>query len=537
MLAAAILGPAGCGGQPAVTTPTVPATAPSAQASVDSTDSMGSAASSPAAPPSASAQPTATPPAGSGGTGAAAPEVALVPVAGFRTEQTDVTSAQVAAILAGTDKAFTTLELLQGDSAAILEAVGQRQAIASAHLVAAASVTALDADVAGHADRLGIVRASQVEAGVRALSWEGKSLFGVARVKNLAEWPLKARAAGLATASDGSVASEAFDPAQLWTAAAGGDVMLDRGVSRTIRAQSAGYDFPFEGGSASIAGHRCCTSFGWPIPIAQRTSTEPLVRLMLSNADVAMVNLEGPAPDHARYHATGMTFNFNQAYLAGLEDAGIDIVSLANNHIGNAGASGVGQTVTALDRIGIAHTGAAASAAQAATPALVTIDGVRVAVIGVSAFGYSLAASVAAAPGEIKAARAAGAQVVIVYPHWGTEYKATANSYERNWAHKMIDAGADLVIGNHAHWAAAMEVYKGKPIWYALGNFVFDQSWSEPTQEGLLLELTFNGTRLVQAWMHPLLILDEAQPNFLDTVSGRVVLDQVYKASGKLLPW
>ena len=57
----------------------------------------------------------------------------------------------------------------------------------------------------------------------------------------------------------------------------------------------------------------------------------------------------------------------------------------------------------------------------------------------------------------------------------------------------IIDAGADMVIGNHAHWAGAMEVYKGKPIWYALGNFVFDQTWSEPTMEGITLELTFDG--------------------------------------------
>jgi len=101
-----------------------------------------------------------------------------------------------------------------------------------------------------------------------------------------------------------------------------------------------------------------------------------------------------------------------------------------------------------------------------------------------------------------------------------------------------IDAGADLVIGNHAHWAGAVEVYKGKPIWYALGNFVFDQTWSEPTMEGMTLELTFEGSRLVQAWMHPHLILDGAQPNFLDPAGdGRVVMGQVFAASKGLLPW
>jgi len=127
--------------------------------------------------------------------------------------------------------------------------------------------------------------------------------------------------------------------------------------------------------------------------------------------------------------------------------------------------------------------------------------------------------------------------VVVVYPHWGVEYRATPTAGQRSWAHRMIDAGADLVIGNHAHWAAAMEVYKGRPIWYALGNFVFDQTWSEETMEGLVLELTFDGASLVQARMHPTVILDASQPNLLDAKSGRVVLGRVYEGSGRLLPW
>jgi poly-gamma-glutamate synthesis protein (capsule biosynthesis protein) len=138
---------------------------------------------------------------------------------------------------------------------------------------------------------------------------------------------------------------------------------------------------------------------------------------------------------------------------------------------------------------------------------------------------------------DIRAAKAAGAQVVIVYPHWGIEYRTNPTASQKSWAHKMIDAGADIVIGNHPHYAEAMEVYKGKPIWYALGNFVFDQTWSEQTEEGLTLELSFNGPTLVQAWMHPMLDLNSSQPNFLDAASGKYVMDQVYKASKGLLPW
>ena len=142
-----------------------------------------------------------------------------------------------------------------------------------------------------------------------------------------------------------------------------------------------------------------------------------------------------------------------------------------------------------------------------------TVGGVRVAILGYDTIARSYAAtatrpgsaqlSAAAVKADVAAARRAGADVVIVFPHWGTEYDPTPFGGQQRLARACIDAGADLVIGNHAHWAGAMETYKGKPIWYALGNFVFDQTWSEPTMEGITLELTFRGADLVQARMRP----------------------------------
>jgi poly-gamma-glutamate synthesis protein (capsule biosynthesis protein) len=138
----------------------------------------------------------------------------------------------------------------------------------------------------------------------------------------------------------------------------------------------------------------------------------------------------------------------------------------------------------------------------------------------------------------IEAARKAGADVVIVFPHWGVEYRGQPFERQQKLARDILDAGADMIIGNHAHYAAAMEVYKGKPIWYALGNFVFDQDWSEFTMEGITLELTFHGAELRQVRMRPHIILDKAQPNFLDPAGdGRVVMGQVFDASRGLLPY
>ena len=127
---------------------------------------------------------------------------------------------------------------------------------------------------------------------------------------------------------------------------------------------------------------------------------------------------------------------------------------------------------------------------------------------------------------------------MIVFPHWGIEYRNKPFEAQQQLARSIIDAGADMIIGNHAHWIGAVEVYKGKPIWYALGNFVFDQTWSEPTMEGVTLELTFQGKELRQIRMRPHVILDKAQPNFLDLAGdGRVVMGQMFDASKGLLPY
>jgi poly-gamma-glutamate capsule biosynthesis protein CapA/YwtB (metallophosphatase superfamily) len=193
-------------------------------------------------------------------------------------------------------------------------------------------------------------------------------------------------------------------------------------------------------------------------------------------------------------------------------------------------------------------TGWGSSTAAARVPANFTVGGTKVALLAYDSIAPGYAARTSR-PGsarlsggnvrtDIRKARAAGADVVVVYPHWGVEYRTGPTAAQQKLARGMIDAGADLVVGNHAHWAGTMEVYRGKPIWYSLGNFVFDQTWSEETEEGLVLEMTFTGSTLAQVTLRPTLILEGAQPNLLDPAgSGKAVLDRVFRASGKLLPW
>ena len=309
-----------------------------------------------------------------------------------------------------------------------------------------------------------------------------------------------------------------------------------------------GVDFPFDGGTADITGRTCCSGLGWEVPTTKRTGEAGAMRDLLQNADLAIANFENPAPDSFRYHTSGTVFSADPKLIKGLANAGIDWVSLANNHIGDAGRNGILQTIANLADYGIKSGGAGKDAKTARRPTILDAGGTKVGIIAYDTIapGYragttkpgSASFTVENVKSDVKKARDAGAQVVIVFPHWGTEYDPTPFAGQQNLAHAAIDAGADLVIGNHAHWAGAVEVYDGKPIWYALGNFVFDQTWSEPTMEGMTLELTFDGPTLVQARMRPHIILDKSQPNFLDPAGdGRVVLGQVYDASKGLLPW
>ena len=469
-------------------------------------------------------------------------DVPIVPVTSFRSTQTGTTPAEVARVVAGTSDRYEALELVRGEDSAILAALGTDAAATGDRLILAADRDALAADLAANRKLVAFLRADAVGPDVRALAWSGTELFGVDRVKAVADWPLAAR---LPEPGAGT----AFDPAATWTLFAGGDIMLDRGVYETLAVKGKGADFPFDGGTAEITG-RCkdCSPLGWDTPYTKRTGNAGAFRDLIKGADIAIANFENPAPDNPSFHRSGTVFSADPRLIDGLANAGIDYVSLANNHIRDAGGAGLLQTIRNVRKRGIEVSGAGKNLAAARKPAVLEAAGTKVAILGYDTIAgsyHATATKIGSAPltaaivrDDVKAARRAGADVVIVFPHWGTEYDPTPFANQKRLARMAIDAGADMVIGNHAHWAAAMEIYEGKPIWYALGNLVFDQTWSEPTMEGITLELTFRGTELAQVRLRPHIILDKAQPNFLDPAgSGRVVMGQVFTASKGLLPW
>jgi Bacterial capsule synthesis protein PGA_cap len=501
------------------------------------------AVATPSVTPTASATPEITPsptvtPSPTPGT----VETAIVPVTQFRAAATATNRKELADVLAGSSKRYDALTLVDDEADAILAALGVDRPSDPKRLVLAKDAATLSRSLAKNRKRLAFMRAADVTPAVRALAWGDRALFGVDRVTKADDWRLRADLPARA----GEVA---FDPAATWTMFAGGDILLDRGVYQTVRLRRKGVDFPFDGGTAEITS-RCkdCSSMGWDLPRTRRTGNAGAVRELISGADLAIANFENPAPNRFRYHTSGTTFTADPRLIDGLVNAGIDYVSIANNHIGDAGDNGILQTIANLRKRGLKYSGAGKNLAAARAPAMLEANGTKVAVLAYDAIDKgdyagrsepgSSALTLRRVETGIEAARKAGADVVIVFPHWGVEYRTKPFARQQRLARDIIDAGADMIIGNHAHYAAAMEVYRGKPIWYALGNFVFDQTWSEFTMEGITLELTFQGGELLQVRMRPHIILDKAQPNFMDPGgSGRIVMGQVFDASRGLLPY
>jgi poly-gamma-glutamate synthesis protein (capsule biosynthesis protein) len=101
---------------------------------------------------------------------------------------------------------------------------------------------------------------------------------------------------------------------------------------------------------------------------------------------------------------------------------------------------------------------------------------------------------------------------LIVSVHWGNEYQPQAEAWRINLAHLMIDAGADLIHGHHPHVLQNIEFYQGKPIYYSLGNFIFDQNWSQPTSTSEFIQLTVDKNKIIKTENIPFTIKNNSRP-------------------------
>ena len=274
----------------------------------------------------------------------------------------------------------------------------------------------------------------------------------------------------------------------------------------------------------------------------------PLASL-LQSADIAIGSLDGAISDYnppTPCVQTTRNLLAPAAAAKGLAFAGFHVITVATNHIKDCGLvrgcvnNSMFDTLANLRAQGIQPTGAGANLAEATTPAIITVRGVRFAFIGVSAVNDPTWAT-ASTPGTvpfqasiyldaIRRARAI-ADVVIVLPHWGTEYSGTISYQQRQAAAAMVAAGATLVIGNHPHHVQGVETFpSGAVAAYSLGNFVFDQAWSDGTLytiEGLMLRARFQGSKLVGIDLLPIHIYDDFQPKLAGPDEAKQILAAV----------
>jgi len=216
---------------------------------------------------------------------------------------------------------------------------------------------------------------------------------------------------------------------------------------------------------------------------------------LLQREDLVVGNLEGPITPFASVSATSSpgdefnyTFTFATATAPLLFTHNIRLVNIGNNHITNFGMSGVRSTTGYLSAAGVSYFGDP----QGHTVATISIGGVKLAFINYNEFDPVYGATLAASKVRTEIALAWGrGYIPVVYAHWGQEYESATDA-QKNLAHSFIDAGAEMVIGSHPHVVQESEVYRGKHIYYSLGNFVFDQYFSDAVMRGLTLQVTFS---------------------------------------------
>lgn len=253
------------------------------------------------------------------------------------------------------------------------------------------------------------------------------------------------------------------------------------------------------------------------VKIKNKRANDPLHSFLLiasttQAADLTIGNLEGPVTDRGVLSGSIYSFRFDPTdTVSSLNFAGFDIVSSANNHILDYGRIGMLDTVKNLREGGID----------------VALDEPVIKIVGDSKIvflsftnlykGWFDLSTVSSQIAELKSS--GKSDIVVVLFHGGTEYETHSNIEQREIAHALVDAGADLFIGTHPHVAQEVEKYKntvpdGRQGWiaYSLGNFIFDQNFSEETMRGLMVEATIEGKKVVDFKEIPIKLSPTFQP-------------------------
>lgn len=297
-----------------------------------------------------------------------------------------------------------------------------------------------------------------------------------------------------------------------------GDINLGRCVAKaSIRAGD--YDYPFQ-----------------------------FVAEKLRSADITVGSLDGSISNASPPQECPNSMNLigPENMVQGLQFAGFDVITIATNHVKDCGKEGFlcdnhsfFDTVDTLTQAGIQPVGGGQNLSEARAPVVIEKQGIHFAFLGIDQINEKVWAS-ETEPGvapvsakyieQIKVDIAAAksiADVVIVLPQWGTEYSALPDDIQRQWAQEFINAGATLIIGNHPHIIQPMESFSNGTVFYALGNFVFDQGQSF-RREGLVVQAIFNGAQLESIQLLPVNInYYTYQPQWTEEPETQKILSRV----------
>lgn len=267
---------------------------------------------------------------------------------------------------------------------------------------------------------------------------------------------------------------------------------------------------------------------------------------LLAAADITSGNLECPLSDSQIPIREGLVFRCLTKYVPGLLAAGFDVLSTANNHSFDQGIDKLNFTVDYLRSQNILPFGTGKNFAEAHAGSIIERNHIN---FGFLAYSYSAfndgkrsahpqiatTADYKQLHNDIQNLRSQGADIVVVNMHEGAEYQRKPNQNQIAFAHAAIDAGADIVIGHHPHWIQTIEIYNQRPIFYSLGNFVFDQMWSIDTREGLVVKLNFKNKQFISAELVPIIIDNYCCPRLASDKEKTAILKKINLESDTLV--
>jgi len=265
------------------------------------------------------------------------------------------------------------------------------------------------------------------------------------------------------------------------------------------------------------------------------------VRPLLRQAFIVLGNLEGPLAREAKKEDRNYSYKVKPKLAHGLSRAGLNVVTLANNHLLDCGRAGVVETLDALKSARIASIGAGVDEPAAHVPAILEAGRFRVGLLG---YYWNLrCAATASLPGaavgtrdalktDVSSLREKVDRVVVTF-HWGVPYEREPTPEARATAHFAVECGADVVLGHHPHIVQPFEVHDGRPIFYSLGNFAFGSNNSRA--EGLLVGIRFEESETL-AHAYPLYVKNRDprvnhQPKVMRGASAERVLRRLAEIS------